>query len=107
MSFTLTLTEPYDLVELQNEIKRKELDYIRLTNLTGKTQNGRSFNVLEFTRVFDNALPFSKLFVVYANGNAGNDPTVKTWLAQNPRQNIVCEDQVYVSGSLENIAVVR
>jgi len=107
MSIALTSEASLDFVTLQNRIKDEESSaVVRLTNLTGKTESGVPFNAHVYASVDDNALPFSRLFIVPAGGSAGDDPNVATWLAQNPGQKIVCEDQVYVSGSLVKIAVI-
>ncbi|MFH0959045.1 MAG: hypothetical protein V1897_10120 [Pseudomonadota bacterium] len=107
MSIALTSDASLDFVTLQNRIKNEESKvFVRLTGLTGKTEGGVSFNAHVYESVDDNGLPFSKLFIVTGGGSADDDPTVVTWLAQNPGQKIVCENQVYVSGSLVNIAVV-
>ncbi len=108
MSIHLASEASLDLVTLQSRIKEEESAVIvRLTSLTGKTKDGVPFNAHVYTSVDNNNVPFSKLFIVSAGGNASNDPNVTTWLAQNPDQAIVCEGQVYVSSSLANIVVVR
>lgn len=107
MSIALTSEASLDFMTLQNRINNEESAVVvRLTSLTGKTESGVPFNAHIYTSVDDNDLPFSKLFIVPAGGSAGDDPNVTTWLAQHPSQDIVCEDQVYVSGSLANIVVV-
>jgi len=106
MPFQRTLEATLDLVELQKAIRAQENSFVRLTKLTGMIENRYPFNVLVFKRVYDNVLPFSKLFVVDVGGNADRNPEVFTWLTQYPGQIIVCQDQVYVSGSLMKIAVV-
>jgi hypothetical protein len=107
MSIALTSEASLDFVTLQNRIKDEESEVVvRLTSLTGKIEDGVLFNAHIYKSVDDNELPLSKLFIVSAGADAGDDPIVKTWLAQNPGQKIVCEGQVYVSDSLVNIAVV-
>jgi hypothetical protein len=104
----MTSDASLDFVTLQNRIKDEELEVVvRLTSLVGMTEDGVSFNAHVYVSVDDNGLPFSKLFIVPADGIANDDPNVKAWLAQYPGQNVVCANPVYVSGSLINkIAVV-
>jgi len=107
MSIALTSEASLDFATLQNRINDEESAVVvRLTNLTGKTEEGVSFNSHIYKSIDDNELPLSKLFIVSAGESAGDDPKVKTWLAQNSGHKIVCEAQVYVSDSLVNIAVV-
>ena len=100
-------TEPsLDFVTLQQRIKEEESNvFVRLTSLKGDTGGG--FNVHVYESVADNTLPFSKLFNIPDGGEAKDDPTVQTWLALNPTQEIRCEKMVYISGSLTKIAVIR
>jgi hypothetical protein len=106
MPIVRTSEASLDFVTLLNRIKEEESEVgDRLISLIGKTENGSPFNAHIYKSIDDNSLPFSKLFII-SNGNAKDDPIVKTWLAQNTGQKIVCEEQVYVSSSLVKIAVV-
>lgn len=106
MAILQTSEASLDFATLQSTIKDEESEvFVRLTSLAGKTEGGVLFNAHSYVRVHDKNLPFSKLFIV-SGGSASDDPVVKTWLAQNPGREIVCENQVYVSGSSVKIAVV-
>ena len=108
MAIHLTTEASLNFAALQQKINKTESDaFVRLTSLTGATLSGLNFNALVFESVDDNNLPLSKLFIIPDGGSAANDPTVKTWLALNPTQEIRCEQMVYISGSLTKIAVIR
>lgn len=97
-----------DFVTLQRTITDMEKEvHTRLTGLIGKIEEGVAFNAHTYVPVDDDNQPFSKLFIIPSGGIAANDPIVKTWLAQNSSQRVVCENQVYISSSLANVAVVR
>lgn len=108
MATTWTTEASLDFATLQTRIQQREQHVIvRLTSLVGKEENSVAFNAHAYESVDDNTLSYSKLFVVSGTGGAASDPVIQTWLANHPGQRIVCEDKVYVSGSLTNIAVVR
>lgn len=107
MSIGLTSEASLDFVTLQQRITDQELKVrVRLTGLVGKTEKSLDFNVHTYVLVNDDNRPLSKLFIIAAGQNVANDPIVKTFLAQNLSQKVVCQDQVYINGSLANVAVI-
>ena len=107
MAIGLTSEASLDFATLQGRIKDEEsVVHVRLTGLIGMTHRGVAFNAHTYVLVDDKNRPLSKLFIIPAGGTAANDPNVKTWLAQNPSQRIVCEGAVFISDSATNVAVV-
>ena len=108
MTIPLTTDASLNFAKLQEIINQTESRaVVRMTILTGKEENGVTFNAHDYESVDDKTLPLSKLFIIPDGGSAANDPTVQTWLKLNPPQKIRCEKMVYISGSLTKIAVVR
>jgi hypothetical protein len=108
MSIAITSEASLDLVTLQKIIAQKESSApYRLRVLLGKEEEGHPYNAHDYVRVADGKAPQSRLFDVGSDGNAEDDPVVKTWLDQHPGQSVVCANEVYISDSLERIAVVR
>ena len=108
MAVHLTTEAQLNFGELQTRIHEQEEEAItRLTNLVGKEEEGVAFNAHLYEVVDDNTPPYSTLFVVTGAGGGASDPVIKTWLANHRGQRIICEGNVYISGSLTNIAVVR
>jgi hypothetical protein len=107
MAIGLTSEASLDFAILQDRIKDQESSvHVRLTGLIGMTHMGVAFNAHTYVLVDVKTRPLSKLFIIPAGGTAANDPKVKTWLAQNPSQRIVCEGGVFISDSSANVAVV-
>lgn len=108
MAVQFTTLASDDIVKLQQIINDTESDAsVRLTSLKGETFRGKIFNAHVYKSVDGDTLPFSKLFIIPDGGSAANDPTVQTWLALNPTQQIICEGMVYISGLVTKIAVIR
>jgi hypothetical protein len=108
MAIHLTTGAALDFPGLQRRIHEEEDGVVvRLTALAGKTDSGRAFNAHIYESVDASTQPFSQLFVVTGSGGAAHDPVIQAWLASHPGQRIIDEDNVYVSGSLTTIAVVR
>ncbi len=106
MAIGLTSEASLDFVTLQQRIKDQEPNvHVRLTDLIGKTESAVDFNAHTYVLAEDSR-PLSKLFIIPAGQRATNDPAVETWLAQHTSQNVVCQGQVYINGSLANVAVV-
>ena len=107
MSIGLISEASLDFVKLHQIITDQESNvHVRLTGLVGKTESGVDFNAHIYVLVNDDNRPLSKLFIISAGQSAANDPIVKTFLAQNTSQKVVCQDQVYINGSLANVAVI-
>ncbi|MRS05446.1 hypothetical protein EG832_19860 [bacterium] len=107
MSIRRTSEASLDLSTLQSRINNIESKVVvRLENLEGMTEEGLDFNIHDYKLINDKSLPFSRLFLIPAGGTACDDPNVAAWLLQNKGHKIICEKPAYISGSLNQIAVV-